>query len=97
MNFNKTDFNNDLTKATAMGASAFKRACGSPAADVEFSYFIKKYSTSEKSKKLTKTHFEVCLESSTIIQKSKISWKFTKQLLKLMDAWQRGWTVENLK
>ena len=69
---NKTDFKNDLNKATVMGAAAFQRgilcACAS---DVEFSYFIKKYST--------------------------VDWKFTKQLLKLMDAWQRGWTVENLK
>jgi len=72
MNFNKTDFNNDLTKATAMGSSAFQRGilCAS-ASDVEFGYFIKKYSTAD--------------------------WKFTKQILKLMDAWQRGWTVENLK
>ena len=72
MNFIKIDYNNDLNKATAMGASAFQRgitcACAS---DVEFSYFIKKYSTAD--------------------------WKFTKQLLKLMDAWQRGWVVENLK
>jgi len=69
MNFNKTDYNNDLTKATAMGAAAFKRGilCAS-ASDVEFSYFIKKYSTAD--------------------------WKFTKQILKLMDAWQRGYTVE---
>ena len=28
---------------------------------------------------------------------STADWKFTKQLLKLMNAWQRGWTVENLK
>jgi hypothetical protein len=55
-----------------MGAAAFQRGilC-SCASDVEFSYFIKKYST--------------------------VDWKFTKQLLKLMDAWQRGYTAENLK
>jgi hypothetical protein len=72
MNFTTADFNNDLNKATAMGASAFQRGvvCAS-AADIEFSYFIKKYSTAD--------------------------WKFTKQLTKLMSAWQRGWTVENLK
>jgi hypothetical protein len=72
MNFNKTDFNNDLTIAVAMGAAAFKRGilCAS-ASDVEFRYFIKKYSTAD--------------------------WKFTKQIMKLMDAWQRGYTVENLK
>ena len=66
------DFQNDLNKATVMGAAAFQRGilC-SCASDVEFSYFIKKYSTSD--------------------------WKFTKQLLKLMDAWQRGYTIENLK
>lgn len=72
MNLTKADFQNDLNKATVMGAAAFQRgilcACAS---DVEFSYFIKKYSTAD--------------------------WKFTKQLLKLMDAWQRGYTVENLK
>ena len=69
MNLTKADFQNDLNKATAMGAAAFQRgilcACAS---DVEFSYFIKKYSTAD--------------------------WKFTKQILKLMDAWQRGYTVE---
>ena len=72
MNLTKADFQNDLNKATAMGSSAFQRGivCAS-ASDVEFSYFIKKYSTAD--------------------------WKFTKQLLKLMDAWQRGWVVENLK
>jgi hypothetical protein len=72
MNFTKTDFQNDLNKATVMGAAAFQRGivCAS-ASDAEFGYFIKKYSTAD--------------------------WKFTKQLLKLMNAWQRGWTVENLK
>jgi hypothetical protein len=72
MNLTKADFQNDLNKATVMGSAAFKRGilCAS-ASDVEFSYFIKKYSTSD--------------------------WKFTKQILKLMTAWQRGWTVENLK
>lgn len=48
---NKTDFQNDLNKATAMGTSAFNKGIvRASACDVEFNYFIKKYSTPDWSR-----------------------------------------------
>lgn len=51
ISMNLADFKVDLNKATAAGANAFKKGITrAPAADVEFNYFIKKYSTADWSR-----------------------------------------------
>jgi hypothetical protein len=48
---NLTDLKADLNKAARAGAVAFSKGIvRAPAADVEFSYFVKKYSTADWSR-----------------------------------------------